>query len=128
MKIKFLKMNFSFLDKKLNNLRYPLYSYFLLTNGIVFLGWNGFLISKDFMQKNLMLSSQNLKSLRIYTLLTHSFVNLKINDFLFSQLGLFFIGSAFERVFGAKKFFHLYFLGAIFGGLLSLNRPYQQHQ
>lgn len=89
-------MNFSFVDKKLSQLRYPLYSYFLLTNGVVFLGWNGFLISKEFMQKHLMLSTANMKSMRFYTLLTHSFVNLRINDFLFNQLGLFFIGSAVE--------------------------------
>lgn len=118
--LKTKKKSSSFITKKINSLKYPLYYYLLLTNLTIYLSWNSYLISKTFLKKNFMLSQQNISQLRIHTLITHAFTHLNFLHLFSNGLGIYFLGSFIEKTFGPRLMFNLYIIGAITGGIMHL--------
>ncbi|PNQ72239.1 rhomboid family intramembrane serine protease [Hanstruepera neustonica] len=55
-----------------------------------------------------------------WSLLTYSFVHYGFWHFLFNMIWLYFIGGMFSNLFNTKLGLNVYFLGAIFGGLIFL--------
>lgn len=66
------------------------------------------------------LSFDALVSGKVWTLVSYAFMHGDIFHIFCNMLGLYFIGQYVERIIGNKKFYILYFSGAIFGGLLWL--------
>ncbi|WP_223034045.1 rhomboid family protein [Hanstruepera marina] len=58
--------------------------------------------------------------LQPWTVVTYAFVHYDFWHFAFNMLWLYFIGNMFSNLFNAKMGLNVYFLGAIFGGLLFL--------
>ncbi len=77
-------------------------------------------IGRDNFQEIFGLSCQGIMSGKIWTLLTYSFMHADLLHIFCNMLGLYFIGQYVERIFGNRRFYALYFLGAISGGLLWL--------
>ena len=65
------------------------------------------------------LNSENFKELKVWTVVTYSFLHdpNSIWHILGNMLGLFFIGRIIEPLLGKQQFLVLYFSGAIIGGL-----------
>lgn len=112
------KKHFGFLEKITQKARYPMYAYILGINGGIYLGWQGFILSQNFIKKNFMLSRENLRKGRIWTLLTHSFTHLEFFHFLSNSIGLYFFGGQIERLFGPQVFLRIFLSGAVLGGLI----------
>jgi membrane associated rhomboid family serine protease len=55
----------------------------------------------------------------VWQLLTYGFVELDPRNFLFTMLGVFFLGSAVQERIGARAFLNLYFTSLIGAGLLA---------
>ncbi len=53
----------------------------------------------------------------IWQIISYQFVHLDFRHILFNMLGLFFLGPDVERAVGTHRFFALYFLSGILGGL-----------
>ena len=70
------------------------------------------------------LSIDSLASGKVWTLVSYAFMHGDIFHIFCNLLGLYFIGKYVERVVGNKRFYILYFSGAIFGGLLWLLLSY----
>ena len=64
-----------------------------------------------------MTSRYHLATGKIHTLLTHSFTQLQFFHLFSNCLGIYFIGSNIEKIFGARKFLNLYIGGAIAGAI-----------
>lgn len=58
--------------------------------------------------------------LQPWTIITYAFVHYDFWHFLFNMIWLYFIGGMFNNMFSTKMGLNVYFLGAIFGGLLFL--------
>ena len=75
-----------------------------------------------FMAQWFALSGENFRSLKVWTLFTYCFLH-STQGFMHiigNMLGLYFIGRILEPQLGRQKFLILYFVGAVFGGLLYL--------
>ncbi len=70
--------------------------------------------------QNFALSWQALLSGKIWTLITYSFLHGSLLHIFCNMVGLYFIGQFVEKFLGARKFYTLYFGGAVVGGLLWL--------
>ena len=66
------------------------------------------------------LSLDSLMSGKVWTLISYAFMHGDIFHIFCNLLGLYFIGKYVERTVGNRRFYILYFAGAIFGGLLWL--------
>ncbi len=108
---------FSWINNRLRNLRYPLYYYILLVNGGVYISWHSYIISKGFLSRNFMLSKENMGNGRLHTLLTHSITHLSFFHLLTNGIGIYFIGRHIEMIFGPRILLNCYLAGAITGGL-----------
>ena len=75
-----------------------------------------------FMAQWFALSGENFRALKIWTLLSYSFLHStqSLMHLIGNMLGLFFIGRILEPILGRHKFLLLYFSGAVCGGLLYL--------
>ncbi|MFP4674323.1 MAG: rhomboid family intramembrane serine protease [Opitutales bacterium] len=75
-----------------------------------------------FMIKWFALSADNFRDLKVWTVLSYTFLHSTITFFhiLGNMLGLFFIGRVLEPILGPRRFLVLYFGGAFLGGLIYL--------
>ena len=55
-----------------------------------------------------------------WTLITSMFTHANFEHLLFNMVGLFFLGSYLERIIGENNFLKVYFIGGLFGGILSV--------
>ncbi len=76
----------------------------------------------QFMNNWLALSGKNFQELKVWTVLSYSFLHstTSLLHIVGNMLGLFFIGRIIEPVLGRSKFLILYFGGALLGGLAYL--------
>jgi membrane associated rhomboid family serine protease len=65
-----------------------------------------------------MLSRNNIRHGRVWTLLTHSITHIEFFHLLSNSIGLYFFGGQIERIFGPMTFLRLYLSGAVLGGLI----------
>lgn len=72
-----------------------------------------------FMGEWFALSGQNFRELKVWTVLTYTFLHSTAGfvHILGNMLGLFFIGRIIQPILGNKKFLYLYFGGSLLGGL-----------
>jgi len=92
----------------------PAAKYLLIINVAVFLieKWFGIPLRSMFA-----LQADWIGHFAIGQLFTYMFVHANFNHLLMNMLGLFFIGPAVERTLGSYRFFVLYYLSGILGGL-----------
>lgn len=113
-----IRYKISLLNKAMQSTWYPMYSYFILANGAVYVSWQMYLISNRMLKKNFMLSRDNIRNGRLHTLITHAFTHINIYHLLSSTVGIYFIGGQIEWIFGPNLFLKVFFMGAILGGLI----------
>jgi membrane associated rhomboid family serine protease len=65
-----------------------------------------------------MLSRDNIRKGRFWTLLTHSVTHIELFHLLTNSIGLYFFGGQIERIFGPQTFLRIFLSGAIIGGLI----------
>ena len=116
---------FEIIRGKLLNTKYPLYSYVLMANGLVYLGWQTYLIGSGVLKKHFMLSRENIRQGRLHTLVTHSFTHISLYHLLSNSLGLYFIGGHIEKIFGPSLFLKIFLTGVVLGGLIQASTNFQ---
>ena len=114
------KAHFSFINNRLNRMRYPLYFYLIAGNTLIYFAWNSGIISKTFLNKHFFLSSNNVGSGRLHTLYTYTFAHTNFFHLLMNGAGLYFVGRAVEGYFGPRILLNLHVVGALAGGLYAL--------
>ena len=67
-----------------------------------------------------MLSKENMGQGRIHTLLTHSFTHINFFHLLSNGVGIYYLGSFLEKIYGGRLILNLYIIGGIMGGLFHL--------
>jgi membrane associated rhomboid family serine protease len=92
----------------------PAVKYLLIINIAIYLieGWFGFPLREMFA-----LRADWLQRLGVGHLFTYMFVHANFNHLLMNMLSLFFIGPTVEKTLGSYRFFILYYLSGILGGL-----------
>lgn len=101
-------------------MRYPLYSYLIGANIAMFFAWRSGIFSQSFLFNNFALSRDNLRRLRLHTLLTYNFSHTTFGHLFSNCLGIYFVGRAVESFFGPRVFLVTFLAGGVIGGLLSL--------
>lgn len=72
----------------------------------------------DFILKNIAISLQNVRELRLWTFLTSMFMHGNFFHLFANMFSLLFIGSLIERILGKKRYLWFYLIAGLFGGLL----------
>ncbi|WP_191859108.1 rhomboid family protein [Hanstruepera ponticola] len=96
--------------EKLIVINFALFVIGLLLKNIFHFGFEWFELPSDF----------NDFILKPWSIITYAFIHYDFWHFLFNMVWLYFIGGMFSNMFSIKMGLNVYFLGAIFGGLLFL--------
>jgi len=73
---------------------------------------------QEFLLRNVVISLDNVKELRIWTFLTSMFMHAGLFHLFANMLSLFFIGSLVERILGSKRYLKFYLIAGLVAGLL----------
>jgi len=96
----------------------PVVKALLIANTIVFIGLS---IGGEPFQRNTFNAfgalPRGFAYIQIWRLITYQFLHDGFNHFFFNMLGLFFFGTAMERIFGSKKFILFYLICGAAGGV-----------
>jgi membrane associated rhomboid family serine protease len=76
------------------------------------------IIPEDSLGRNIAISLENVKQLRLWTFFTSMFMHASFFHLFVNMLSLFFIGSLVERILGAKRYVYFYLLSGLFAGFL----------
>ncbi len=90
------------------------------TKYLLIISIGAFLIERGFgipLRNMFALQADWMRHLAVGQLFTYMFVHANFNHLLMNMLGLFFIGPTVERTLGSYRFFILYYLSGILGGL-----------
>lgn len=79
---------------------------------------NNLFVQDGFVSRNIVLSLQNVKELRLWTFITSMFMHGSLIHIFANMISLLFLGSFVERLIGKKRFFYFYMISGLFAGIL----------
>ena len=93
-------------------------------NAAVFMGWQA--LNSSFMLKHFAFSTESIRNLRPWTLVTSIFSQFDFSHLAVNMLGLFFWGREIGRMLGGTRLLGLYLAGGLVGNLVQLGLSYSK--
>ena len=93
-------------------------------NAGVFMGWQA--LNSSFMLKHFAFSTESIRNLRPWTLVTSIFSQYDFSHLAVNMLGLFFWGREIGRMLGGTRLLGLYLAGGLVGNLVQLGLSYSK--
>ena len=94
-------------------------------NALVFVGWQ---MNPGFMLKHFAFSTESMRNLRPWTLVTAIFSQYDFSHLAVNMLGLYFWGKDIGRIIGGTRLVALYLVGGVVGNLVQLSLNYNNEQ